>query len=156
MAFLVNYMTDNKNRTASDVRHAFTSSVGSLGQSGSVAWMFEKKGCFTFAMASITEDKLMEAALDAGATDVKPNADEGVFEVYAEPAEFHKVKSSFDGKRLLCLHSEITMIPKTTVRVEGKAAQQVLRLMEELEDLDDVQTVYANFDMPSEEMAKIA
>ncbi|MBI5344374.1 MAG: YebC/PmpR family DNA-binding transcriptional regulator [Deltaproteobacteria bacterium] len=156
VAFLVNYMTDNKNRTASDVRHAFTSSGGSLGQSGSVAWMFEKKGCFTFAMASITEDKLMEAALDAGATDVKPNADEGVFEVYAEPAEFHKVKSSFDGIRLLCLHSEITMIPKTTVRVEGKAAQQVLRLMEELEDLDDVQTVYANFDMPSEEMAKIA
>lgn len=156
VAVIVNFMTDNRNRTASEVRHAFSSFGGSLGQSGSVAYMFEKKGLFTFDMGSITEDKLMEAALEAGAEDVTPNQDDKVFEVYTDPVEFHKVKTALEAAGLKYSHSDIEMLPKITVKVEGKAAQQVLRLLEELEDLDDVQSVYANFDISAEEMAKIA
>lgn len=156
VAVLVSYMTDNKNRTASEVRYAFTRAGGSLGTGGSVAWMFEKKGFFTFDMASISEDKLMDAAINAGADDVRTNNEDKVFEVYADPADFHKVKTAFDAAGIKYSSSEITMIPKTTVRVEGKTAQQVLSLLEELEDLDDVQSVHANFDMPSEELAGMA
>lgn len=156
VAVIVNFMTDNRNRTASEVRHAFTSFGGSLGQSGSVAWIFEKKGYFSFDIASITEDKMMEAALEAGAQDVVPNPEDGVYEVYTDPAEFNMVRVALDKAGLKYLSADITMVPKTTVKVEGKVAQQVLNLLEELEDLDDVQSVHANFDIPSHEMAKIA
>ncbi len=156
VAVLVQFMTDNRNRTASEVRHAFSRFGGSLGQSGSVAWMFEKKGVFTFDMNAITEEKLMEAALDAGADDVISNREDGVFEVYSEAVEFARVKANFDKAGLVCISADIAMVPKTTVKVEGKTAQQVLNLLEELEDLDDVQAVYANFDIPSQEMAQIA
>ncbi len=156
VAVLVNFMTDNRNRTASEVRHAFTSSGGSLGQSGSVAYMFEKKGLFTFDMKAITEEKLMEAALEAGAEDVVPNIDDGVYEVYTEHTGFNAVKTAFDDAGVKYRSADIAMIPKTTVKVAGKVAQQVLRLLEELEDLDDVQEVFANFDIPAEEMEKIA
>jgi len=156
VAVLVFYMTDNRNRTASDVRHAFSKYGGSLGQSGSVAWMFEKKGYISFDMSSVSEDRLMEAAIEAGAQDVVANREDGVFEVYTEATELHRVKSSMDGAGLEYQHAEISMIPKSTVKVEGKTARSVLSLLEELEDLDDVQDVYANFDMPTEEMAKIA
>lgn len=156
VAVLVNFMTDNRNRTASEVRHAFSRLGGSLGQSGSVSWMFEKRGVFTFDMSSISEDKLMEAAIDAGAEDVVPNKGDNVFEVYTDPVEFNKVKMAFDKQGLKYGNADIAMVPKTTVKVQGKVAQQVLNLLEELEDLDDVQSVSANFDMPEEEMAKIA
>ncbi len=156
VAVLVQFMTDNRNRTASEVRHAFSRFGGSLGQSGSVAWMFEKKGMFTFDIKAITEDKLMEAALDAGAEDVISNREDGIFEVYSDSTEFGKVKSNFDRAGLVYMSADITMVPKTAVKVGGKTAQQVLNLLEELEDLDDVQAVYANFDIPSQEMAKIA
>lgn len=156
VAVLVNYMTDNRNRTASDVRHAFASHGGSLGGSGSVAFLFEKRGYITFDMGAITEDRLMEAAIEAGADDVQANSDDRVFEVYTDPAAFHKVKSSFDRTGLKYQHAEITMIPKTTVRVTGKTALQVLKLLETLEELDDVQSVSANFDIPAEEMAGMA
>lgn len=156
VAVLVNFMTDNRNRTASEVRHAFASFGGSLGQSGSVAYLFEKKGYFTFEMGSITEERLMEAALEAGAEDVAANNEDRVFEVYTGQAEFAKVRSSFDSAGIKYSHADISMIPKTTVKVEGKTARQVLSLLEELEDLDDVQSVYANFDIPSEEMAGVA
>jgi YebC/PmpR family DNA-binding regulatory protein len=156
VAVLVNFMTDNRNRTASDVRHAFTKHGGSLGQSGSVAWMFEQKGLFTFDIDSISEEALMEAALEAGAEDMVPNKDDGLFEVYTDPSDFHQVKTSYDESGLKYSESDISMIPKNTVKVECKTAQQVLRLLEDLEDLDDVQTVYANFDIPAEEMANIA
>jgi YebC/PmpR family DNA-binding regulatory protein len=156
VAVLVNFMTDNRNRTASEVRHAFSSSGGSLGQSGSVAYMFDKKGLFTFDMKSITEERLMEAALVAGAEDVVQNLEDGVFEVYTEHTEFNNVKTAFDNAGIKYISADISMIPKNTVKVEGKVAQQVLRLLEELEDLDDVQEVFANFDISSEEMAGIA
>lgn len=156
VAVIVNFMTDNRNRTASEVRHAFSRFGGSLGQSGSVAYMFEKKGVFTFDMGSISEEKLMEAALEAGAEDVVPNHDDRVYEAYTEPTDYARVKSAFDQAGVRYSHSDIEMVPKTTVSVEGKAARQVLSLLEELEDLDDVQSVYANFDISAEEMSSIA
>lgn len=156
VAVLVNYMTDNKNRTAPEVRHLFTRYNGSLGQAGSVSFMFEKKGVFTFDMAGITEDALMEAALSAGAEDVVTNTDDKVFEVYSDPVEFHKVKTALDAAGVKYMRSEIIMIPKTTVKVEGKTARQVLELLEGLEDLDDVQSVHANFDISEEELAGMA
>jgi YebC/PmpR family DNA-binding regulatory protein len=156
VAVIVSYMTDNKNRTASDVRHAFTKCGGSLGQTGSVAWMFEKKGLITFETGSIQEETLMEAALEAGAEDVVTNTEDGLYEVYTDPSEFHKVKTSLDSAGLKYAEADVSMIPKTTVKVEGKTARQVLNFLETLEDLDDVQSVDANFDIPAEEMAKIA
>lgn len=152
VAVLANYMTDNKNRTASEVRHAFTRFGGSLGQSGSVGFMFDKKGRFVFEMGKVSEEKLVEAAINAGAEDVVTNAEDGVFEVYAEPVEFHRVKTSLEASGLTPSLCGITMMPKTLVRVEGKTARQVLNLLEELEDLDDIQSVHANFDMPDKEM----
>ena len=156
VAVLVNFMTDNRNRTASEVRHAFSSFGGSLGQSGSVSYMFDKKGVFTFDMGAISEERLMEAALEAGAEDVVPNQDDSVFEVYTDPTDYARVRAAFDQAGVKYSHSDIEMIPKTTVKVEGKPAEQVLRLLEELEDLDDVQSVFANFDISSEEMSRFA
>lgn len=156
VAVLVAVATDNRNRTAGEVRSVFTKGGGRFGESGSVAWMFEKKGMFTFDIGSITEDKLMEIAIDAGADDVITNNEDMVFEVYTAAADFHKVKEIFDAKGLKYTLAEINMIPKNTIRVEGKDAQHVLRLLEELEGLDDVQNVYANFDISQEEMEKVA
>ena len=155
VAVLVTYMTDNKNRTASEVRHSFTKHGGNLGQSGSVAWMFEKKGFFTFDMAKFTEESLMETAIEAGAEDFLTNKDDELFEIYTDPVEFHSVKSVFDEAGLKYDGADISMIPKTSVKVDGKQARRVLALLEELEDLDDVQSVDANFDIPSEEMAEV-
>jgi YebC/PmpR family DNA-binding regulatory protein len=147
VAVIVEFMTDNKNRTASDVRHAFTKYGGSLGTSGSVAWMFEKKGLFLFDLDSIVEDELMEAALEAGADDVETNTEDKVYEVATDLTEFHKVKDAFDEAGLKYQSADITMIPKDTVKIDGKKAGSVFKLLEGLEDLDDVQEVYANFDI---------
>ena len=155
VAILVTYMTDNKNRTASEVRHSFTKHGGNLGQSGSVAWMFEQKGFLTFDMDNFNEETLMEAAIEAGAEDFLANKDDGLFEVYTDPVEFHSVKSVFDVAGLAYEGADISMIPKTSVKVDGKQARRVLVLLEELEDLDDVQSVDANFDIPPEEMAEV-
>ncbi|MBI5682600.1 MAG: YebC/PmpR family DNA-binding transcriptional regulator [Deltaproteobacteria bacterium] len=152
IAVLVLVMTENKNRTAGEVRHAFTAHNGRLAEAGSVVWMFDKKGMLTFDMSSISEDKLMEMALDAGAEDVITNDEDKVFEVYASPSDFHSVKDIFDKKGIKYTVAEISMIPKNNIKLEGKEAQQILRLMEELEDLDDVQNVYANFDIPLKAM----
>jgi YebC/PmpR family DNA-binding regulatory protein len=156
VAVLVNFMTDNRNRTVSEVRRVFTKFGGRLGESGSVSWIFEKKGLFTFDLSSVEEERLMEAALEAGADDVINNEEDAVFEVYTDPTDFHKVKSAFDSMGLSYTLSEISMIPTTTVHVEGGEAQKVLRFVEELEDLDDVQEVHANFDIPSEDMEQVA
>jgi YebC/PmpR family DNA-binding regulatory protein len=156
VAVLVNFMTDNRNRTVSEVRRLFTKFGGRLGESGSVSWIFEKRGIFTFDIVSVEEERVMEAALEAGAYDVVRNEEDAVFEVYTDPTGFHKVKSAFDSMGLIYALSEISMIPTSTVHVEGGEAQKVLRFVEELEDLDDVQGVYANFDIPSEDMERVA
>ncbi|VAV85294.1 Probable transcriptional regulatory protein YebC [hydrothermal vent metagenome] len=152
VAVIVDYMTDNKNRTVGEVRRAFTKHGGSLGESGSVGWIFEKRGIFTFDSSAVDEDALMESALEAGADDVVNIEEDGVFEVYTAPTEFHTVKSSLEEAGFESTLSIITMIPKTTVKVEGKVARKVLKMMDDLEDLDDVQEVYANFDMSAEDM----
>ncbi|MFQ5480937.1 MAG: YebC/PmpR family DNA-binding transcriptional regulator [Thermodesulfobacteriota bacterium] len=156
VAVIVEYMTDNKNRTASDVRHAFTKHAGSLGTNGSVSWIFEQKGFFVFSMDSVAEDTLMEAAIEAGADDVVTNAEDKIYEVYTDPGEFHNVKTAFDEAGLIYEQGELTMIPKNEVKVEGRTAVKVMKLLEDLEDLDDVQNVYANFDISAEEMERIA
>ena len=156
VAVLVEYMTDNKNRTASEVRHAFTHSGGSLGSGGSVAYLFDKRGVFNFNIGSVSEERLMEVALEAGAEDVVTNIDENLYEVYTAPHDFFKVKTAFDNADMKPVSAVISMLPKTTVKVEGKTARQVLTLLETLEDLDDVKSVYANFEMSDEDMAAMA
>jgi len=153
VAVLVYYMTDNKNRTVPEVRQVFAKYGG---RAGEVAWIFDKSGVFTFDINSMEEDKLMEAALSAGARDVITNKDDGVYEVYTDPSDFHRIKTSFDSMGFKYTMASVSMVPKTTVHVEGGDARKILKLMEELEDLDDIQEVYSNFDMPLEEMEKVA
>jgi len=144
-AVLVESVTDNKNRTVADVRHIFSKSGGNLGEAGCVGWMFEKKGYFVFEKESVDEETLMEVALEAGADDVR---DEGTtFEVVTPPRDSDSVQKAFDENSLKYVVSEITMLPQTTVELEGKEAEQMIRLMEGLEDSDDVQKVYSNFDI---------
>ncbi|MBZ0253025.1 MAG: YebC/PmpR family DNA-binding transcriptional regulator [Candidatus Methylomirabilis sp.] len=154
VAVFVECVTDNRNRTAADIRHVFTKNNGNLGQDGSVAWMFQKTGLIAVPKDRIEEDALMEAALEAGAEDVKDEGD--LWEVHAPPAEFQAVRDALEAKGLRPERAEITMIPKNAVAVAGKEAEQVLRLMNALEDHDDVQNVYANFDISDEVMASLS
>ena len=149
VAVLVDIMTDNRNRAASEVRHIFSRNSGNLGEAGCVAWMFNKKGSIVFDKKAIAEEELIELALEAGAEDVKDQEDQ--FEIITSPEDFANVKAAFDEKGLNYELAEITMSPQTTVRIEDpKTAQQLLRLMDALEDADDVQHVYANFDIPDQ------
>jgi YebC/PmpR family DNA-binding regulatory protein len=152
-AVLVSSLTDNKNRTVADVRHAFTRAGGNLGEAGCVAWMFDQKGFFVFEKEKVDEETLMEIALDAGAEDIRE--DESASEVITAPDDFENVKKAFDKKGLKYIVSEITMLPQNTIKLEGKQAEQMLRLMEGLEDLDDVQKVYSNFDISDQTLEEI-
>ncbi|MFZ5995370.1 MAG: YebC/PmpR family DNA-binding transcriptional regulator [Thermodesulfobacteriota bacterium] len=147
VAVLVESVTDNKNRTVSDIRYIFSKNGGNMGENGCVAWLFDKKGLITVDKKAVTEEKLMDIALEAGAEDVREQEEE--YEVVAPASDFEAVKKALDDQRVPYLAAEITMFPKTTVQIEDeKQAQQVLRLMEALEDYDDVQHAYANFDIP--------
>nr|HID58876.1 YebC/PmpR family DNA-binding transcriptional regulator [Desulfobacterales bacterium] len=147
-AVLVESVTDNKKRTVADIRYIFSKCGGNLGESGCVAWMFDKKGLIVFDKEGIDEDRLMEVALEAGAEDILD--DNNSFEVITPLNEFEAVKEAFSREGLNYTFAEITMIPKNRVKLEGKQAEQMLRLMETLEDSDDVQKVYSNFDIPDE------
>jgi YebC/PmpR family DNA-binding regulatory protein len=151
-AILIQALTDNKNRTVGEVRHALTKYGGNLGASGCVAYMFEKKGLVTVDRAEVDSDALMEAALEAGAEDVVENAES--IEVIATPADFEAVKGSLE-ESFRILNAEISMEPSTTVQLVGREAETMLKMNDALEDLDDVQNVYSNFDIPEEEMAKL-
>ncbi|HXK25155.1 MAG TPA: YebC/PmpR family DNA-binding transcriptional regulator [Myxococcota bacterium] len=153
-AIYVEVLTDNRNRTVGELRHVLTKYGGNLGASGCVAYMFSKKGVLTFDRAGLDLDKLLEAALDAGAEDAE-ESETGV-EVTASPADFDAVKSALVAAGFEPSSAELTMIPSTTVRLEGKDAETMLRVADALEDLDDVQSVHANFDISEEEMARIA
>ncbi|WP_449244092.1 YebC/PmpR family DNA-binding transcriptional regulator [Desulfobacca acetoxidans] len=147
VALLVESLTDNKNRTVSEVRHLFSKYGGSMGEAGCVAWMFDKKGVIAFSRDAVSEDELLEAALEAGAEDLQ--AGESEYEVITDLASFEKVKNALEEQGFKWEVAEIQMHPKTTIRLEEeKSAQQLLKLMEMLEDLDDVQHVFANFDIP--------
>ncbi len=156
VAVMVKALTDNKRRTAAEVRHVFSKYGGSLGETGCVSWLFDERGYFLFSKDEVDPDEVMEIALDAGALDIKEPEDDNIIEVVTEVKDYDSVKKAFDDAGIKYVNAEITMIPQTQVKVSGKAAEQMLKLMEALEDLDDVDSVYANFDISAEEMEKLA
>jgi YebC/PmpR family DNA-binding regulatory protein len=155
VAVYVEALTDNRNRTASEVRNVFSRSEGSLGESGSVAWLFERKGIVLVAAGGVDEDDLMLAAADGGAEDV--GLDGSSFQVSCAAEDLHAVREAIEAAGIPVESAEVTLVPKTTVQLEDEgAARKVLRLMEQLEDLDDVQDVYANFDIPERVLETVA
>jgi YebC/PmpR family DNA-binding regulatory protein len=155
VAILVDCMTDNRNRTVSAVRAAFSKGGGNMGESGCVSWMFHQKGLFVFDRNETDEETVMEVALEAGAEDVRDKPDEGVVEVTCAPSDFAAVQEAFEQAGLKPQVAEVSWIPETTVHVEGENAEKLLKLIERLEDLDDVQHVYANFDIDDAEMERL-
>ena len=147
-AIFVESLTDNKNRAVADIRHIITKAGGNLGTSGCVAWMFEKKGYIVIEGHAVDEDTLMEIAIDAGAEDVRE--DDSNYEIITAVQDFETVKSAIDNMSIPYIDAEITMLPQSTVNLEGKDAEQIVKLMESLEDCDDVQKVYTNADIPEE------
>ncbi len=154
VAILVEVMTDNRNRSVAEIRHAFSKYGNSLGEAGCVAWMFEKKGLIIIGGSGVEEDALMEDALEAGADDFSAEGDG--YEITTSAAQFEETKRSLAEKGYVSTVAELTMLPQSTVRLEGKQAEQMLKLMDVLEDHDDVQNVFANFDIPEEVMEKIS
>jgi YebC/PmpR family DNA-binding regulatory protein len=154
VALIAEALTDNRNRTSQDVRYAFTRNGGSLGDPGSTAWMFARKGVVQIEKSpAIDEEKLLEMALDAGAEDV---ADDGsTWEITTDPTALRRVREVIEAAGIPVLSAELTMVPQTQVPVEGARARQVLALLDALEELDDVQNVYANFDIPDEVLAEV-
>ena len=151
-AILAQVLTDNKNRTVSEIRRLITKHGGNLGETGCVSWMFDKKGVITVEKSQIDEERLMGIVLEAGAEDVKDEDD--LFEVVTQPEDFEKVKERLDREKVPVASAQITMVPKNTVNVDAKHVEQILKLTEELEDHDDVQGVSANFNIPTELMEK--
>jgi YebC/PmpR family DNA-binding regulatory protein len=147
-AVLVESLTDNKNRAVSEIRHIFSKNGGNLGETGCVAWMFHKKGYFVVEKSAVDEDTLMEAALEAGAEDVRE--DESNFEVITAPEDFEAVKTALEQGTIPFENAEITQLPETFANLEDKQAEQMYRLMEMLDDCDDVQKVYTNADIPED------
>jgi YebC/PmpR family DNA-binding regulatory protein len=152
VAVIVEFMTDNRTRTVADVRHIFSKHNGSLGVNGSVAFLFDRKGLISFP-TDMDFDALFEAALEAGAEDVKDEGD--AYEIITDSNNFMEVRDAIAELGLKWDNAEVTMIPQTTVQLEGKQAEQMLKMMDKLEDNDDVQNVYANFDISEEEIARI-
>ena len=148
VAVMVKVLTDNKNRTAPEIRHTFSKFGGNLAEVGSVGWMFDRKGLIQVDATRVDEDELLALVLEAGAADMRRN--EGLFEIIAAPPDFETVRRALEGKGVPVQSAEVTYVPQSTIRLEGKEAQQVLRLVEGLEELDDVRQVFANFDIPDE------
>jgi YebC/PmpR family DNA-binding regulatory protein len=150
VAVLVEAMTDNRNRTVAELRHLFSKNGGNLGEAGSVGWMFDKKGYIAVEKEAKSEDELFEIAIEAGADDLK---DEGqVFEIYTAPENFEAVHEAFKSAGIEPQAAEISMIPQNYIKLEGADAKQMLKLYDALDDHDDVQKVYANFDIDESEM----
>jgi YebC/PmpR family DNA-binding regulatory protein len=154
VAVLVEVLTDNRNRSVSEIRNIFTRHGGNLGEAGCVGWMFEKKGLIQVDKGAVDEEELMMTVLDAGASDM--TLEEGYFEIVTPFNRFEAVKQTLDQKKIPYGQAELTMIPQTNIKLTGKDAEQMLRLMESLEDHDDVQKVYANFDIATEIMEKMS
>ena len=153
-ALLIEVLTDNKNRTVGEVRHVFSRYGGNLGASGCVSYLFEKKGLIQFDREGVDGDALFEAALEAGAEDVVEG--ENFIDVVSPPGDFEQVKRTLTARGFTPAHAAISLEPSTTVELEGKEAETMLRLADALEDLDDIQSVNANFDISEQEMARIA
>jgi len=154
-AILLEVLTDNKNRTVPEIRHIMTKNSGNLGEAGCVAWMFEKKGYILVEKIKIDEDSLMSAALEAGAEDMKNDLGEDSYEIITAPEDVNKVKVALEAAGIPVSLAEITMLPKSYVALDGKSAEQMIRLVDALEDHEDIQNVYTNFNIPDEVMAKV-
>jgi YebC/PmpR family DNA-binding regulatory protein len=151
VALMIETVTDNPTRTVADIRHKMSRGGGNVGTPNSVAWMFERKGLIMIPAAALDEDVTLEAALDAGAEDFRREEDQYV--VTTSPNDFHVVKSALEAKGFPISESELALLPKTTVKIKGKEAETLLKLLEALEELDDVQKVWANFDIDVADMA---
>ena len=154
VAIMVELLTDNRNRVVGELRSIFTRHGGNLGASNSVAWLFDRKGVIIVTRKGVPEDKVLEAALEAGAEDMQ--TDEASYEIRTDPNDLDAIKQALDAQSIAFESAEVTMVPQTRVTLQEKEAQQVLRLLDALEDQDDVQQVYANFDIPDEIMEAVA
>ncbi|MBI3592693.1 MAG: YebC/PmpR family DNA-binding transcriptional regulator [Nitrospirae bacterium] len=152
-ALLIEVLTDNKNRTVSEIRHILSKNGGNLGEAGCVAWMFEKKGYILVEKLGTDEDTLMSLVLDAGAEDMKNDPKEENYEIITSPENLNTVKEAVMKGGIPVSLAEITMLPKSYVPLEGSASEQMIRLIDALEDNDDVQNVYSNFDITDESVA---
>jgi YebC/PmpR family DNA-binding regulatory protein len=154
VAIMVELLTDNRNRVVGELRSIFSRHGGNLGASNSVAWLFDRKGVIIVTREGVPEDKVLEAALEAGAEDMQ--TDEASYEIRTDPNDLDAVKQALDAQSIAFESAEVTMVPQTRVTLQEKEAQQVLRLLDALEDQDDVQQVYANFDIPDQIMEAVA
>lgn len=155
VALYINVMTDNKNRTVAEIRHLLSKNGGNLGESGCVAWMFEKKGYIKVEKANYDEEELFLISVDAGAEDMKTEDDE-FYEIYSEYDQLETVRGALDEQGVVVSTAELTMLPQNTVKLDDKSAEQMLKLMDALDDHDDIQEVFANFDIDDDVFAKVA
>jgi YebC/PmpR family DNA-binding regulatory protein len=154
VAVMIEVLTDNRNRTVAELRNVLDKCGGNLGTTGSVAWMFTKRGLITVERAQVDEDKVMEVALEAGADDVTDSGD--ILEVLTAPDQLEGVKDALEQAKITTASAEVTMMPSTTTSISGKQAEQMVRLLEALEDHDDVQRVSSNMDIAAEELEKLS
>jgi YebC/PmpR family DNA-binding regulatory protein len=153
MAVMVSALSDNRNRTVQEVRSTFTRHGGSMGESGCVSWIFESRGVININAENVDADELALIAIDAGAEDVQ--VESGIVEVYTKPDTLEKVRATLEQKKVKIESSELQMVPKTLVKLDEKAATQALKLLDKMEELDDVQNVYSNADIPDSVLASI-
>jgi YebC/PmpR family DNA-binding regulatory protein len=154
-ALYINVLTDNKNRTVAEVRHLLSKHGGNLGESGCVAWMFEKKGLIKVDKSNFDEEELFLISVEAGADDMNSDDDE-LYEIYTDPDQLETVQAELEKNSVIISSAERTMIPQNTIKLEDKTAEHMLKLMETLDDHDDIQEIYANFDIDDDVMAKVA
>ncbi len=154
VALLVDVTTDNRNRTVSEIRHTFTKNGGNLGESGSVAWMFHKKGYIVVPKSAAKEDDLMSLVLENGGDDLRDDGND--WEIVTDPSAFENVLNAVKGAGLETSVAEVSMIPQNYIKLEGQAANTMIRLLEALEDHDDVQHVYSNFDVDTKQLEEVA
>ncbi len=153
VAIFIEAVTDNKVRTVAEIRHTFSKHGGNMGENGSVAWMFERKGLITVPKEQYTEDELLEIALECGAEDMSSEGE--LYEIYTAYEDFQDVRTAMEDKSIVIESAELTMIPQNTVKLEGKQAEQLIKLIEIFDEHDDVQNVHANFDIDDQEMERI-
>lgn len=153
VAVLIEVATDNRNRSVADLRHMMSKNGGSMGESGSVSWMFERKGVFVFEKTAYSEEELMEAALAAGADDLHDEGD--TWEIHTSMSDFNTVRETFESDKLVMKSAELVMIPQNMISVDIETTKKVVKLLEALEDYDDVQQVYSNVNIPDEIMNEL-
>jgi len=150
VALFMHVLTDNRNRTVAEIRHILSKNGGNLGETGSVGWMFHRRGYFVVEKSAASEDKILEAALGAGADDMREDGDN--FEILTAPESFDAVKAALEAAAIPLAASEVSMVPQNYIKLEGKNAQTMLKLMEALEEHEDIQNVWANFDIDESEL----